>query len=194
MPFNPPEMSVTRLLLRIVAVLAVALLVVVGGFLRNAHEKGKVKTTFRDMAAIRWALDSYHEASGEYPLYGGPVGAILPILDPFVPPPSPPCPPATRSIPKGLVGTDGWGNDIQYLSSGKSFALWSLGSDGTADRRPAQGFYPSGDFDRDIVFFNDCEWSQPEGLHANPCEPGVPFPITLVREQLLRREQVKIRD
>lgn len=62
----------------------------------------------------------------------------------------------------GLMNLDAWDRPYRYMSSGDSFLLWSLGSNGEVDRYMRGG--PSDDYTADIVWWDGAIWQTPGSL------------------------------
>lgn len=89
-------------------------------------DKARIKTTKVQLSSISNALDTYRIDNGRYPTTAQGLDALIqPVND-------------AKNFPeggyiKGGYPTDGWDNEIQYISpgtEGRPYDLFSLGADG----------------------------------------------------------------
>lgn len=116
--FTLIEVMVVVIILAVLAGLVVPKVV-------GQSDKARAKTTEAALATVSNALDMYRVDNGAYPTSAQGLDALLN-------PPNPQLAPKDGYL-KGGYPTDGWGNELQYLSpssDGKAYALYSFGADG----------------------------------------------------------------
>lgn len=117
--FTLIEIMVVIVILAILAGLVVPRVV-------GQSDKARVKTTEVQLSSLSNALDTYRIDNGRYPTTAQGLDALIhPVND-------------AKNFPeggyiKGDYPTDGWDNEIQYVSpgtEGRPYDLFSLGADG----------------------------------------------------------------
>lgn len=145
----PRACRMKRLGFSLSGIALVALLVPLTVSLLHQRQRTQELESLLALRRITRTLDACRTKHAGYPISSGSIRPILPVLAPFDPSPCGPLDP-----------TDAWGNDIQYLSSGVSYVLWSNGADGQPDNVPVRG--PFTDWNRDIIIHNGRGWALPE--------------------------------
>lgn len=103
-------------------------------------DRGRQRTTMRDMRTIATAVESYSIDWNAYPLTGPTAVELAPFLEP--------------TYVKTLPVEDGWGRPLRYTTNewGSLFRLESFGADGRDSGWDDQSQVPADDHRRDIVF------------------------------------------
>jgi len=152
-----------RWLVRGLEAAALATLVAVVVFNINAvRNQDAIRNSMLRLRELGAAVESYRTAHGHFPAAGdGSIDALRRAFDE-----------AGTPLPET---TDGWGRPIGYRSDGRSYLLWSTGSDGATDATHPPGEVTS--TASDLVYTDGQFYSFPTGL----CGSGVvtlpdPFP------------------
>lgn len=125
-PKNIPvaQRGFTLIEVMVVVVILAILAGVVGANVFGSLSSSKIKTTKIQLENVKGALQTYYLDNNKYPTTGQGLDALItPVAD-------------AKNFQDGgyLDGSeyplDSWDNELQYISDGRSFELFSLGADG----------------------------------------------------------------
>lgn len=131
------------------AVILITALIVIPKIV-EVKERNRVMTSLRRLSSLAAALDYFAEHEGHYPISR--LTNISTRLSEIV---------AVSGI-NSLVARDAWENEFRYISSGRNYFLFSLGSNNQQDLHPGGG--AMADSRWDIAYFSGKLWQGPEGL------------------------------
>ncbi len=125
-PKNIPvaQRGFTLIEVMVVVVILAILAGVVGANVFGSLSSSKIKTTKIQLENVKGALQTYYLDNNKYPTTGQGLDALItPVAD-------------AKNFQEGgyLDGDeyplDSWDNELQYISDGRKFELFSLGADG----------------------------------------------------------------
>lgn len=141
---NNKGLTLIELLVVLVIIALIAAIAVIN--IISTIEKGRQKRTMADMRTIAINLETYNIDLSMYPSNGLTMAQLRNALEPF----------SARTLPE----TDGWGNDFQYSTDGRSsYTLESYGRDGLDGDNIS--YNTRFEFDRDIVIYNGTFTARP---------------------------------